>query len=73
MGGRGLCPVSHRNQTGPLVWSGYDANTAPLDTASIETKKSDATSVRRTSRIVVELGGIEPPTPRLPEAKKGQK
>jgi len=45
MGGRGLCPVSHRNQTGPLVWSGYDANTAPLDTASIETKKSEQVCV----------------------------
>ena len=40
--------------------------TAPLDLSSVETKKPNATSVRQASEIVVELGGIEPPTPRLP-------
>ncbi len=40
--------------------------TAPLDAASVETKKPDATKVRRASGFLVELGGIEPPTPRLP-------
>jgi len=44
--------------------------TAPLDSPSVETKKPDATSVRRASEILVELGGIEPPTPRLPGRKK---
>jgi integrase len=59
-----------REEEADLSFADFDSPgrpyTAPLDSASVETKKPDATSVRRASGIVVELGGIEPPTPRLP-------